>query len=362
MGYARFTLALGVVAFHSGLGGYGGVYMLYGFYIISGYVIHKSIAKNYQGKPNWVFIFFLKRFLRLIPSFIVASIILYITFISICNLSSTHDCKDLPTNVVNYITSRHLNLHDLWAGIQPNVILKTSPPQAIAFFGFVSPFWSVSLELLFYLLAPFIFASKMRPRLYLLLIVTAAIYFYYSFYLVGKNDMGRWMDIVYRNFFPTMLFFIMGACASQLEMSRHIAKPAKETLAKATKPIFICSIFCVLYLSREANLTPQNYIIHHHILLSIVVLATLLTIYCDKIKNERSRNLDFFLGELSYPIYINHNTVILAVIAYEHFYAEPQTLSALIKIPLILLLTIFLSMVFYFLFEKRLNRIRKSIG
>jgi len=79
----RFLLALTVVVFHSGFGGGGGVYALYGFYIISGYLIYRVCDQVYFKKDFKLTTFYVNRILRLIPHFIFSSFLIYITFFEI---------------------------------------------------------------------------------------------------------------------------------------------------------------------------------------------------------------------------------------------------------------------------------------
>lgn len=362
MGFARFFLALMVVVYHSGFGGFGGVYMLYGFYLISGYVIFKSIDQNYHPGYTWVIKFYIKRFLRLVPSFIFASLIMYLFFLYICEIISFSQCLVLPSNITQYINSSDFNFLDFWLGTEPDLVLKISPPQIVAFFGFISVFWSVSLEILFYLLVPIIFMiPKLKKNLVLIVIVSFIIYIYYSFFLVQPNDMGRWMDIVYRNFIPTVFFFSLGASINHLQTIKENYF-LNIFLKKNYKYIFIIGILSVMFLSRDYNLSPHNYIIHHNLLLTIVCFVTLLIIYFDRFFDYFSSKFDYFLGELSYPIYLNHMIVLIAFMAIENqpniFFHQQLDIS---RIPLICFFSILLSIIFYIIFEKNITKIRKAI-
>jgi peptidoglycan/LPS O-acetylase OafA/YrhL len=360
MGSARFFLALMVVIFHAGFSGYGGVYALYGFYLISGYVIYKSINQNYINKENWVFRFYFKRILRLLPSFLIASIIMYFALLSICNFSLFDQCQSIPDNLTKYITSKNFNLNDFFQGIYPNTVIKKNPPQVVSFFGFISPFWTVSLEIIFYLLIPIIFLFNNKKIIIAMLFINLFIYIFYSFWLVEKNDIGRWMDIVYRNFLPTLLFFNLGAVIYETKTIK-LNYLISDFLLKFYRLFFLIGLIGVMLLS--LNFYYSNYfVLQHNFYLFIVVFLTIVVIYIDKYNNYSSNKLDFFLGELSYPIYLNHMVVITVWGVYEEFLSTRfNQLLVIFKIPIIVFLSILLSIIFYCLIDKNINKIRKLI-
>jgi len=64
----------------------------------------------------------------------------------------------LPTNVTLYIKDFYgLSLNDFISGIFPDFRLKIFPPQFVGFFGYVSAFWSITIEIFFYIFVPFVF-------------------------------------------------------------------------------------------------------------------------------------------------------------------------------------------------------------
>lgn len=52
MGFMRIGLALVVLLFHSGFGGYGGFIAVYGFYVISGFLITRVYLEQYSKAPR----------------------------------------------------------------------------------------------------------------------------------------------------------------------------------------------------------------------------------------------------------------------------------------------------------------------
>lgn len=360
LGITRFFLAIGVVAYHSGFGGYGGVYMLYGFYLISGYVIAKAIQESYMLNKHWIIIFYLKRFLRLIPSFLLASIIFYIAFLGVCNLSTFEECMRIPLQSATGITVSTFSFKDLAQGILPSLILKTDPLQIVTFFSFLSPFWSVSLEMMFYLLIPFLFVFPEKKWSFLgVTCLTFFIYCYYAIYLVGVNEIWKWMDIVYLNFIPNLFFFLLGVMVSRLSLRVPACKGGR-LIQRICHVFAVIGILTVLILSREVNLTPQNYLIHHHLLLFMTVVVVVVVLLVDRLGFQFS-SFDHFLGNLSYPIYLNHMTCIMLVLGYETIVSNGGDLPSYIKIPTVVVSTLVLSLIFHFCFESRITRLRRKI-
>ena len=179
MGFTRFTLASMVVIFHSGFGGGGGVYALYGFYLLSGYIVQKILLEKYNYNRG-VYLFFLNRFLRLIPSFLIASFLMYVSFLGICNLFGLAECQSLPTNVTLYVKQTSFTYDDFINGVIPNNVFKINPIQYVSFFGFISAFWSISIELFYYIAAPLIMLVKFKHRQKVLKITYIIFFFIYK--------------------------------------------------------------------------------------------------------------------------------------------------------------------------------------
>ena len=74
-----------------------------------------------------------------------------------------------------------------------------------------------------------------------------------------------------------------------------------------------------------------------------------------------SNKLDFILGELSYPIYLNHMVVITVWGVYEEFLSTKFNQLVILKIPIIVFFTILLSIIFYYIIDRNILKIRRLI-
>jgi len=76
MGIYRFLLALSVVYFHFGGGGWAvGRMAIFAFYLISGYVIYRVLDRTYlrQNLLSRILAFYGNRLLRILPLFVLVS-------------------------------------------------------------------------------------------------------------------------------------------------------------------------------------------------------------------------------------------------------------------------------------------------
>lgn len=138
----RGIAVLAVVFFHSGLkfaaGGYIGVDV---FFVISGYLISKSIIDSFDNQGFSLLKFYERRFRRIIPT-AIAVIIITGALGLICLL---------PEELIELATSIHSALL-----LRSNILAANS----IDYFGIATEFkplihfWSLSIELQFYLLFP----------------------------------------------------------------------------------------------------------------------------------------------------------------------------------------------------------------
>ena len=78
MGLMRLGLALCVLVFHAGYGGAGGPIAVYGFYVLSGYLIYRVYLERYQPRKGGLAAFYWNRFLRIVPAYWLALTVLAI--------------------------------------------------------------------------------------------------------------------------------------------------------------------------------------------------------------------------------------------------------------------------------------------
>lgn len=164
-GLVRFILAVIVVISHFSDFFMLGKYAVCGFFVLSGYWIALMYENTYSLKENKIVVFYISRLWRILPMFYVFSLLgliitlkFYPTFISdIINLDSWPKVSAIVSNLF--------------------IIGNAFPKHRI-----LGPSWSLEVEILFYLLFPFIamIVKKSKPSVILL----TTLFFFISVYII----------------------------------------------------------------------------------------------------------------------------------------------------------------------------------
>lgn len=221
MGILRFILAISVVITHSspvfGVSIVGGQMAVQSFYIISGF--YMSLILNEKYKKGSYKLFITNRFLRLYPIYWCV-LILTVIWCVIMYYSSNTLAENSLSVFINYFQNMDfttviflifINLFlfgqdiALFLGLNPTSgglffteNFRNSNPQVHSFI-FVPQAWTVGLELMFYLIAPFL----VRRKIVTILILTAFTLCLKMFFYNSGFNHDPW---TYR-FFPTELLF-----------------------------------------------------------------------------------------------------------------------------------------------------------
>ena len=315
MGLLRVLLALLVVIDHSDALPEsvfpGGVFAVKVFFIISGFYMTMILSKKYSGKGSYS-LFISNRFLRIYPIYWVVigltvgiSIISYFIFgnwIRLVPYVAYNDIMNLKTIAFLGLTNIFLFGQDvvMFLGLNldngsmffTNNFLLTDPQLHI--FLFVPQAWTIGLELLFYLIAPFIVRRNIKTIglvIAISIIVRGFIYF----------NLGLQHDPWTYRFFPNELaLFLFGAISYNIY--DYIYKnPIKMVYNKIIAVIyFLLLIFYNHIPDFEFILDIKSVLFYTITGLSIPSLFLL----------TRTSKLDNRIGDLSYPIYIVHMLII----------------------------------------------------
>jgi len=285
MGFLRLLLALSVVAAHTNdmpisFGGRGAVCL---FYMISGFYMGLILNEKYTGKgANKAF--YLSRFLRLWVPYIAV-----ITCIGLGLLFSG------DWTIYREAYAKVPPFYGLFAGLSNIFILGQDilwffssndagkivyqPMGQSGFNGaelaLDSPLFSVSLELYFYLLAPFILRNKKRAFLFAF---TGLIY-HHVLEILNIHDIA-W---IYHFFPSTIAYFGLGAVLYHLSV---------VPTWKERDGIFAGILFAMS--ATLDGLVPRQFFLPFIVLLPFIFHLT------------KKNVLDRWLGELSYGVYIIH--------------------------------------------------------
>jgi peptidoglycan/LPS O-acetylase OafA/YrhL len=306
-----------------------GVYSVYGFFILSGYLMCKLLNGRYKGKRG-VALFYYNRLVRIIPIYFFAiAFSLFIFYIS----------KDraFPVSLIPYYL--------FWANY-------TDP-----IFTLNQPLWTISTEMQFYLLAPVLFLafkSGGYKKTVILLLSVLAISLGFRFLYYYSTPIKYFF---FTNLEVNLLFFMAGWGSYLLK--EHLPKINPYiAMGIILFGIIICWILDVNYLSRNFNglfATPL-WFFYMPLLISAISFICLPNLDRE-IKFNSSSNpalkvikaILYFLGITSYSAYVLH--IPAFTLLNDIKFKSP------VKVPVIIMLYVFCYMV-YRLVEKPLFSLR----
>jgi len=321
MGFLRILLALAVAIDHSGAGlrsqTLPGIVAVQAFFIISGFYMALILNRKYCF-PGATKLFYQQRYLRLIPMY---------WFSILCTLGASgfygrlghHPAgklqiwaekgRDLSMAGLGLLLIAQLTMIGLdglmfcaFSGhpLAPHFAAAwwQAPLPAVRFM-LVPPAWSLSVELLFYLCAPFLVRRSIRTQLALAAATFALRFGALSFFHLPAEPWNS-------RFFPFEAgMFLLGSAAYQMlpAVSRIVVRlPALRWIL--TSLLFLLVSFY--------NRLPWVGETRHWIFLACVLCSTPLLFAA----SERD-GIDRWIGEISYPLYLIHQVV--------YFAAEPVT-------------------------------------
>lgn len=307
MGTLRFLLAITVIIAHStvlfGLHMVGGPTAVQTFYIISGFYMALILESKYVG-PGSYRLFISNRSLRIFPMYWVilflvclSSLIIWMStndaFVFSAYARFWHSLGFIPlillalTNlgIIGQDIMMFLKFSPDFHWLVPTRSFWTSDPKIYEFL-LIPQAWTVSVELLFYLIAPFI--TRISTRM-LGLLAVASLLLRAVLYANGLS-FDPW---TYR-FFPTeILFFIAGILAFRYQR-KISAWPMKNWYVTSSTGVVL---FCTIFFDRLPNIFSLRQIAYFGL---ILMCMPFLFRFTNRWKFDR------WLGELSYPIYIGH--------------------------------------------------------
>jgi peptidoglycan/LPS O-acetylase OafA/YrhL len=341
MGILRFILALSVIASHAS--GFGipfpdqkpypmwamalidGRQAVALFFIISGFYMAMVLNTKYQHQTLR---FYINRFLRLWPSYIVVLILACIfTPVGKNILHAVKECDPVVKFTVAFCNLFILGSDAFWLLSLDNCDLHYFPAfvneHSNGYMLLVNqPAFSISMEMLFYLMAPFILKSIKRLWIYFGL----GVLYYFWFILAGK------FNIIFQyHWFPSsFIYFALGGLAWH-----YSNKTGFELTNK--KMVMIFSACLALMFAYT---------------LFSMVLIICFTIMVPKLFDLTKKNsVDRLIGELSYPLYIVH----YPVLTYLWGLGVQQNRLGIYCFTI----TLIISVIIHFLVEKPIDKVRQ---
>lgn len=320
MGLIRLLLAISVITVHAspifGLNFIQGQMAVEVFFMISGFYMALILTEKYTKKSDYK-LFIGNRFLKIYPTYWLVLLLALIFQLIYFYLNQNSDNvfalfnKNNNLNPLIFITFIISNLiifgQDLLLFFGLNTTtgslfftsnFRLFKPEIYNFF-FITQAWTLSLELFFYFLAPFLNRFKNK---YLLLIMSLSFGLRLFLYSRGLNH-DPWN---YR-FFPTeLIFFLSGILMYRIY--RYLK--TKDFKKFSIYSFFFYFSFLIYYQFLPHERTKQLILF----LFTFIFIPFIFNLF----KNNK---IDRFIGELSFPVYISH---FLIIDILTHFTALPH--------------------------------------
>jgi peptidoglycan/LPS O-acetylase OafA/YrhL len=309
MGILRLALAVAVLLSHLPPATFhfisGGV-AVQGFFVISGFYM----ALLLSGKYRDIGLFYSNRLLRLFPAYFVVMAFAAVALFGF-NASATASPAYFTTIFHHPGPALFFGFENLamigqellfWFKTDTSGALTLDPTNApptdaapVAWQLLLVPqSWSLSMELMFYALAPLLMRLRWQ---WLVGIAAASIALRYAGFLLPV-DYGLWQG----RLFPTALFlFLFGILA-------HRALPAVERIPRAIGYTLGAVALAVVLFEAQLGLPDE--------ISRWVVYATIALTLPFVFNAFRNVAADRWIGELSYPLYLTHLNVVGVVLAF----------------------------------------------
>jgi peptidoglycan/LPS O-acetylase OafA/YrhL len=314
MGVIRFILALSVAIGHGGeLFGFqmvNGLVAVEAFFIVSGFYMSMVILEKYSLHDRWIRLFWINRYLRLAPVYVIVSLAAVIGSVALNGKWATLiEHSDMATLLFVAVSAVTMIGQDIFVFFGYDLATETIhflhnpftgglssvgkwPTPGYSFLP-IEPGWSIGIEAWFYLLAPFLLVLHLR---WIALAIAVSVALRGWIYLKLGWGHDPW---TYR-FFPTeLVFFLIGYIGYRVyALSRW--RRAFIHCAWVLWPGLI--FFGVFYAAVPYEESTKANIFIAVVAISLPAVFTL----------TKQWRVDRWLGELSYPIYLIHMPIFAA--------------------------------------------------
>ena len=348
LGLLRFLLAMVIVSGHSPFGPIPGTHFISGstavqaFFLISGFFITLVLCENQAYKKTLAF--YASRYLRLWPMYIVCAVPTLMLssynlfsfgtdaltssyFETFRQLGPVSAAFVLFSNLTIFLQDWTLFLQTDWhtGALSFTSNFNAGAQPLMARLVWDAPAWSLGIEMIFYLIAPFVVRSPYRVAA--LIATSLAIRV-----LVGLNEpmIDPW---TYRFMPSELIMFGLGSVAYHLhrqsrQWPRAFWRPVTFAFGVAGLSFLIIAITFHTY---ERGLWRPSQTL---LLVSPLLLLTLAAVIGPIFVLTKSSRLDRWLGDMSYPMYLSHVGIFSAMTALG-FRAEHSSTAIYVSLVLV---------------------------
>jgi peptidoglycan/LPS O-acetylase OafA/YrhL len=322
--------------FFKGTFQYGGKGVQF-FFIISGFVISYTLENTSQLSA-----FFKNRLIRLLPPMILWSVVTYLTFTALDHPTTFEQSHQLK----NFLPSLTFISPQVWTLVFPNKNLD----------WLNGSYWTLWIEVQFYLIAGLVFFMKkekfLRNILGITLMLALANYIPVHFSTPRIFDrLSPWSASIVSSCMRINLLFSLGfyICYFALGVVFHHLYARKSIKLISFEGISIMAIFS--YQLYACVINPVR------IMFLVMIALFLLMIYKDSWLRFLEAPVIKRIGAISYSVYLSHENIgVLLIHKYGGYLGKWSPLS----VPIVIILIICLSEISYRYVEQRLGRLLKS--
>lgn len=309
-GTYRTFLAVLVILLHLGGVDVIGAYAVFGFYILSGYLMTFIMQRNYGYTKEGIVKYALNRFLRVYPIYWAACLLTLIIIVLLGGafVADFHSAMVAPDNV---------------GGILKNIFLFF-PSHGGA--RLVPPAWALTVELFFYVCIGF---GLSRSKT-----ITMVWFGVSIFYTIFANIKGMSWEYKYFLIPAASLPFSTGAMI--FHFRTELPKKINEMLVRKYVPYFLNLVLLLNWTIGYVLGTLRGVSFYLNFAICALILISL---------SERkhlpfiSRKFDSMMGDFSYPIYLIHYQVGIIVMVCLNWFGfnimRPDTVLLLVSLPVI---------------------------
>ncbi len=272
------------------------------FFVLSGfYMSHIITANKYPSLRN----FYYSRALRIFPTYYICLFVVVVVSALMWAITS----KEAPLmEMARYITNTENSWMSLWV-IFSNLFIVTSDfswfVKATDFNNHpihllvLPPVWSLSIELYFYLLAPFLIK---KSNTYLINIILSILLLKMFFLLLGFNS----EEIELRFVLFQMIYFLIGVLSYRLYLYKE-GFVARFCMGRVGFFYALFYIALAIFFYKLVNLFPlpnlygRKDMLHTYLMLILLIPAVISLFH-----HFKKTKVDTFLADIAFPIYLLH--------------------------------------------------------
>lgn len=271
--------------------------------MISGYLIFRVIDKVYSSSSVAVARFYINRFLRIFPLYIIVALA---TFILAIYFNDFKQGVGAGNGFDRFYSQEVMQWPSSFLGTIRHFLAPGLSFQVVPWLSFSSVLipqgWTIGIELGFYLFAPIMVLLIKWKKLIIFPIVLGSL-------VLAGVILGACSDVIsldfyfYKNFFSGLLFFVLGGCAYFLKIKN------KNHIIYYISTSVLGGVIILLAAPFHAVLFGREPVFEIFLLGMVLLLMLMFTILINTSDAADGGGLSF-LGNLSYGIYLNHMLVI----------------------------------------------------